>query len=100
MMGTIVDKDWAVQGTPKVFANNVNALPASFDARTNWPACNAIINHVRDQSDCGSCWAHGTTEALNDRMCIVYGFTDLLSVSDTTGCCNGKQCYSFGCNGG
>ena len=26
--------------------------------------------------------------------------TTLYSVSDTTGCCNGAKCYSFGCNGG
>ena len=61
-----------------------------------------MINHIRDQANCGSCWAHGTTEAFNDRKCIAEdgAFTELLSVSDTTGCCNFLQCQSMGCNGG
>ena len=35
-------------------------------------------------------------------MCIARdgAFQTLLSVADTTACCNGSQCYSFGCNGG
>ena len=35
-------------------------------------------------------------------MCIATGgaFQTLLSVADTTGCCNGTECFSFGCNGG
>ena len=51
---------------------------------------------------CGSCWAHGTTEALNDRACIKSGgsMTTLYSVADTTACCGAVSCQSFGCNGG
>ena len=101
LMGTIVDPEWAINLHEKRH-NITNDLPESFDARTNWPECESVINHVRDQANCGSCWAHGTTEALNDRLCIASGgaFTTLLSVADTTGCCGALQCSSFGCNGG
>jgi cathepsin B len=102
-MGTIVDPDWTITMAPKNSPMVVSDdLPESFDARTAWPECESVINHVRDQSNCGSCWAHGTTEALNDRICIASGgaFTTLLSVSDTTACCNFVQCQSMGCNGG
>ncbi len=30
-------------------------IPASFDARVQWPSC-ASIRHIRDQGPCGSCW--------------------------------------------
>lgn len=102
LMGTVVDPEWTITGHVKEF-DTVNAdFPVNFDARVNWPECEPVINHVRDQSDCGSCWAHGTTEAFNDRMCIATGgaFQKLMSVSDTAGCCNGTECFSFGCNGG
>jgi len=101
MMGTVVDPKWKI---PVYQKENIisNDLPTNFDAREQWPECESVINHVRDQANCGSCWAHGTTEALNDRMCITSGgsFLELLSVSDTTACCNGNACFSFGCNGG
>uniref|UniRef100_A0A0G4G3C8 Peptidase C1A papain C-terminal domain-containing protein n=1 Tax=Chromera velia CCMP2878 TaxID=1169474 RepID=A0A0G4G3C8_9ALVE len=76
-------------------------LPKNFDAREKWPEC-PMIGHIRDQAECGSCWAFASTEALNDRMCIASKgkFTTLLSVQDTTSCCNGLSCFSFGCNGG
>jgi hypothetical protein len=103
LMGTVVDPDWVISGRARDSAMVVSDdVPESFDARTNWPECESVINHVRDQSNCGSCWAHGTTEALNDRICISTGgqMTTLLSVSDTTACCDGTSCFSFGCNGG
>jgi cathepsin B len=104
LMGTVVDMEWTIKDYELLEISNVDVegLPMDFDSRANWPTCESVINHIRDQSNCGSCWAHGTTEAFNDRLCIVTGgtFTELLSVSDTTGCCNARKCSSFGCNGG
>ena len=48
-----------------------DALPVSFNSTANWPKCAGVIGNVRDQSDCGCCWAFGSTESFNDRMCIV-----------------------------
>jgi cathepsin B len=102
MMGTVVDSQWTFKDFEILGDEPLRDLPGDFDSRANWPKCEGTINHIRDQSNCGSCWAHGTTEAFNDRMCIATdgAFDKLLSVSDTTACCNATKCYSFGCNGG
>ena len=42
-------------------------VPNSFDSRTQWPKC---IGAIRNQGDCGSCWAFSATEVLADRICI------------------------------
>ena len=103
LMGTVVDPDWTVSSLndmPVVLTDD--DLPTNFDAREEWAFCNDTINHIRDQSNCGSCWAHGTTEAFNDRVCIksAGAVTKLFSTADTTGCCGFIECQSMGCNGG
>lgn len=75
-------------------------LPENFDAREKWPQC-PTIGTIRDQSDCGSCWAFGSTEAFEDRACIANKQSVLRSVEDTTSCCGIFNCaFSMGCNGG
>mmetsp|Transcript_41835 Transcript_41835/g.131110 ORF Transcript_41835/g.131110 Transcript_41835/m.131110 type:complete len:321 (-) Transcript_41835:122-1084(-) len=102
LLGTVVGED-AVVLPPKVGAAHglLGKLPENFDSRKNWPDCKDVIGLVRDQSDCGSCWAFGSTEALNDRRCIAYGEKEILSPQMTASCCSGLRCYgSNGCNGG
>lgn len=104
LMGTIVDPKWAIFSPKKQETQSFlsSELPDSFDAREAWPECKNVIGHVRDQSNCGSCWAHGSTEAFNDRLCIKTkgSFNTLLSIADTAGCCGFFSCLSFGCAGG
>jgi cathepsin B len=71
------------------------AAPAAFDSRTQWPNC---IHPIRNQEQCGSCWAFGTTESFSDRMCIATnGSTNVvLSPQDLVSCDKGGA----GCNGG
>jgi C1A family cysteine protease len=72
-----------------------STAPATFDARTQWPAC---IHTIKDQKQCGSCWAFAATEALSDRICIATsGKTNVvLSPQDLVSCDTGNM----GCNGG
>jgi cathepsin B len=47
------------------------------------------------------CWAFGSTESFNDRLCILTNKTTLLSPQDTCSCCNAQNGYSSGgCDGG
>jgi len=45
-------------------------VPDAFDSAVNWPTCAKMINDIRDQSNCGCCWAFAGAEAASDRMCI------------------------------
>merc|ERR1719253_2490265 len=45
-------------------------LPDEFDSAEHWPECAKVISDIRDQSNCGCCWAFGAAEAASDRLCI------------------------------
>ncbi|CEM19676.1 unnamed protein product [Vitrella brassicaformis CCMP3155] len=103
LMGTFVGDQYIhLQEKKPTVPVDRDALPESFDARERWPECKDVIGHVRDQAECGSCWAFASTEAFNDRMCIKTNgsFQTLLSPQDTTSCCDESHCFSFGCDGG
>jgi len=70
-------------------------LPTSFDSRTQWPSC---IHAIRDQEQCGSCWAFAASEVLSDRFCIASkSKTDvILSPQELVSC----DTQDYGCQGG
>ncbi|XP_050530570.1 cathepsin B-like [Daktulosphaira vitifoliae] len=72
-------------------------IPKNFDARIKWKQCESI-GTIRDQGNCGSCWALSTISAFSDRLCIAndYKFNKMLSAEELTFCCE----PSSGCNGG
>lgn len=71
----------------------VSANPASFDPRTE--KFSKCIHPIRDQAQCGSCWAFGSTEALSDRFCI-HGEDVVLAPQDPVSC----DQNNYGCDGG
>ena len=106
-LGAIVDADHVYSLPPKQPKEQAEALPTDFSSMTAWPYCASVTGHIRDQSSCGSCWAFGSTEAFNDRLCISNvtsssdTFLQLMSTEDTAACCSGASCgFSNGCNGG
>lgn len=82
---------------PEVFAEASNdtplTAPEGFDSRTQWPNC---IHPIKDQANCGSCWAFAASEVLEDRICIQGGENVIISAQDIVSC--DKTC--MGCNGG
>merc|ERR1712159_400564 len=76
------------------------AIPDSFDSEQNWPHCSKIIGDIRDQSNCGCCWAFAGAEAGSDRMCIATNASMMVPLSAQDVCFNGGGFMSMGCNGG
>jgi cathepsin B len=90
MLGTyIVPTNGIYAKTP------VTAVPDSFDARTQWPS---YVHAIRDQQQCGSCWAFGASEAFSDRLAIKSAgkVNVVLSPEDMVSC----DQSDYGCGGG
>jgi len=67
------------------------------DADIDWRN-SGVITAVKDQGQCGSCWAHSATEAVESYTYLLKAVSSLatLSVQQTTACT-----YTYnGCNGG
>ena len=95
LLGAILD---GLENLPEKKFESFSALPDEYDPRTVYPNCESL-REVRDQANCGSCWAFGAVEAMSDRVCIASGQTDQRRVSaqNMLTCCS--SC-GFGCDGG
>ena len=84
--------------TPSIYPN-------SLDLRVKFPKCQSI-SLIRNQLNCGSCWAFATMNALSDRYCIAKSTPTVVaqkffSVDDVLSCC--QKCNGGsgnGCRGG
>ncbi|VDM77929.1 unnamed protein product [Strongylus vulgaris] len=97
-----------VPASQKPESANEKEIPETFDARTKWEGCWSL-EEVRDQSNCGSCWAVATASAASDRLCIVRKwykkqnddfdnpYQDEVSAADIMSCC--LECRREGGNG-
>lgn len=66
-------------------------VPSKFD----WVS-EGVVNDVKDQGSCGSCWAHAVTEGLASSYAIKHGTLYDLSVQQLVDCDGADS----GCNGG
>lgn len=100
LMGTLQTTDSSSYLPYKAPKKVVGDLPSDFDWRTDSRAAKCpSLKEIRDQADCGSCWAFGSVEAMTDRICIASkGKANIhLSAEDVTSCC---KLGDMGCNGG
>lgn len=72
-------------------------IPESFDSQEAFPKCASIIGDIRDQSNCGCCWAFAGAEAASDRLCIATKGEVIVPLSAQDTCFNANR---DGCNGG
>ena len=98
LLGAFLGDDLSVP--EKVFseAELKDDLPEAFDLREAYPQCQSI-GEIRDQANCGSCWAFGAVEAMSDRICIASEgkLQTRVSAQNLLTCCD--EC-GFGCQGG
>jgi len=90
--------DAIARGAMQQMLTDANAaMPDSFDSEDNWPHCAKIIGDIRDQSNCGCCWAFAGAEAASDRMCIATKGAIMIPLSAQDVCFNSNE---DGCGGG
>jgi C1A family cysteine protease len=68
------------------------ALPSTFD----WRSSSSCISAVKNQGNCGSCWAFSTTEGTESAYCIATGKLYTLAPQELVSCDN----TCAGCGGG
>lgn len=97
-LDTDIDREFFQDRTYSIkdYLSGIEAdIPDSFDARTKWGSC---IHPIRDQEQCGSCWAFSASEVLSDRFCIASNkAVDVILGPEYQLSCDW---WDHGCNGG
>ena len=73
---------------------DLSALPTSVDWRTK-----GVVSAIRDQGQCGSCWAFSGTSTVESSVAIKTGHLYDLSEQQAVSCA-GLKYGNLGCNGG
>jgi C1A family cysteine protease len=79
----------------KSFTSSASGSPSSIDWRQK-----GAVNPVRDQGQCGSCWAFATTANAESVWAISSGQLLDLSEEFLVDCASGAGYFNMGCNGG
>lgn len=111
LIGAQIDLNDPNIATSAPAARLLASYPLSYDLRSAKPGCWSI-GYIRNQGQCGSCWAVAGATALSDRYCYKKLFPWFIptiqmkrsfSYQDPLECCSAATCgtgHKKGCNGG
>jgi len=74
---------------------DISALPSSWDWRTQ-----GMVTDVKDQGNCGSCWAFSGVEAVESAYAIGGGDLIVMSEQEVVDCTLYPETENMGCSGG
>merc|ERR1719188_962296 len=93
-LGTILNPEHVHPTRNESVYAAIKDVPANFDSNSQWPG---MVHPIRNQAQCGSCWAFSSSEVLSDRFSIALGRSSpVLSAEDMVSCDKGDM----GCHGG
>jgi hypothetical protein len=84
------------ESKPQVVTEKFGTYPSG---SVDWVSAGAVTP-IKNQGQCGSCWAFSTTGAVEGWIKINYGVLNSLSEEMLVECAYGVTYGSYGCNGG
>lgn len=100
LKGRLPEGTVAQPAPERVYTAQGLELPDSIDYRQS--GSKPVLTAVKDQGQCGSCWAHASTESVESHFAMATGELYVLSQQQLTSCVNNSvlQCGGTGgCNG-
>ena len=85
--------------TPELYINKDTNVESTSGDSVDWRDVSGVVTPVKDQGQCGSCWAFSATEAVESAYVIAGNDQVIMSPQELVDCSKGLL-SNHGCNGG